>query len=595
MAPSECSSEDVRKQLERVVASVGFARNDRMSRFLRFVVECHLAGRGAELKESVIGVEVLGRKPGFDPKQDSAVRSEAARLRARLGEYYLHAGKTDTLIIELPKGGYTPVFRRPDAVPRTASGLQKRRPRRGLVIALASLIVVLGASLTWWRIHSTTPPIGIAVLPFENLSHDSANDYFSDGLTDELIHNLSLIDGLSPRSRTSSFAFRNRPRSLREVGTDLAVDYVLEGSVLRAGQQLRINAQLIRVRDDFAVWSGKFDRELTDVFSIQDEISRGIVNSLRLSLGRGRRRYETSVEAYDLYLQARAFENQEGMPGYRQSIGLFEEAIGKDPSFAPAYAGVAEAYAFTSATFPNLDRREDLLGKMRTAAEKAIQLDPLLAEGHAALGIAYARDGEWKQSEKSFRRSIELDTSRSASHGDFAMYLLLVLNRTEEALRQLRAAEKADPLSAEIQYYLAYGLTSAGRYSEAAGHCQKLPADYRVKSECLGRARLGQGRIAEAVQILATVGNRGYLGYALARAGRREDAEKVAVEISPNPFNQALVFAGLDDKARTLDALERMAALGPVRIGRALTFPEFAFVRGDPRVRALRKKVGLPE
>ena len=137
-------------------------------------------------------------------------------------------------------------------------------------------------------------------------------------------------------------------------------------------------------------------------------------------------------------------------------------------------------------------------------------------------------------------------------------------------------------------------LISAGRYDEAAGHCEKLPADHPAKSECLGRARLGQGRIGEAIQVLATVGNRGYLGYAYARAGRREDAEKVAADISPNPFNQALVFAGLGDKDRTLDALERMDVLGPVRIGRALTFPEFAFVRGDPRIKALRKKVGLP-
>ena len=160
----------------------------------------------------------------------------------------------------------------------------------------------------WWRVQHTSTPIAIAVLPLENLSHDPANDYFADGLTDELIRNLSIIDGLSPRSRTSSFAFKGKPRNVREAGKELAVDYILEGSVLRAGQRLRIDAQLIRVRDDFPIWSGKFDRELTDVFAIQDEISRGIVNNLRLKLGQGRRRYETSVEAYDLYLHARAFE-----------------------------------------------------------------------------------------------------------------------------------------------------------------------------------------------------------------------------------------------------------------------------------------------
>src|SRR5262249_49474469 len=148
-------------------------------------------------------------------------------------------------------------------------------------------------------------PIPIAVLPLINLNQDPANDYFADGLTGEIIRNLSIIDGLAVRSQTSSFAFKAKPQSARDAGRQLGADYLVEGSVLRSGPQLRINAQLVRVRDDFPLWSAKYDRESTDIFAIQDEISRGIVNSLRLKLGRGRRRYETSAEAYDLYLRAR--------------------------------------------------------------------------------------------------------------------------------------------------------------------------------------------------------------------------------------------------------------------------------------------------
>ena len=155
-------------------------------------------------------------------------------------------------------------------------------------------------------------PISIAVLPLENTSHDPANDYFADGLTDELIRNLSIIDGLAVRSRTSSFGLKDKPRNIHDAGRQLQADYILEGSVLRAGQRLRIDVQLVRVRDDFPMWSGRFDRELTDVFAIQDEIALGIVNNLRLKLGGGRRRYETSLEAYDLYLRARALPNQRG-------------------------------------------------------------------------------------------------------------------------------------------------------------------------------------------------------------------------------------------------------------------------------------------
>src|SRR5207244_7015137 len=157
-------------------------------------------------------------------------------------------------------------------------------------------------------------------------------DYLAHGLTGQIIRNLSIIDGLAVRSQTSSFAFKGKPQNVREAGRQLEAEYIVEGSVQRAGQQLRITVQLIRVSDDFPLWSGRYDRELTDVFAIQDEISRGIVNSLRLKLGGGRRRYETSAEAYDLYLHARAFEALPGASGINRSRVPFEQAIAKDPS-----------------------------------------------------------------------------------------------------------------------------------------------------------------------------------------------------------------------------------------------------------------------
>ena len=249
MPTAESEVHAARRQLERVLASAGFSRNERMARFLRFVVEQHLEGKDSELKESVIAIEVFGRRPDHDPTQDSIVRTEAGRLRARLGEYYAGEGKGDALVIELPKGGYTPVFRRPRR-PRQQMTNGKRARGFGLWSRWLDSRL-LWAVIGWWRVQHTSAPIGIAVLPFENLSHDPANDYFADGLTDELIRNLSIIDGLSPRSRTSSFAFKGKPRNVREAGKELAADYILEGSVLRAGQQLRIDAQLIRVRDDF--------------------------------------------------------------------------------------------------------------------------------------------------------------------------------------------------------------------------------------------------------------------------------------------------------------------------------------------------------
>src|SRR5262249_29707396 len=190
----------------------------------------------------------------------------------------------------------------------------------------------------------------------------------------------------------------------------LNVEYILEGSAMRAGQQLRINVQLVRVRDDFALWSGRYDRELTDVFAIQDEISRGIVNSLRLKLGRGSRHYETSVEAYDLYLRGCASGLYRSREETNLAVASFEQAIAKDAWFAPAYAGLAKARAYRSGLF-SLDP-EDEIPKMRAAAAKAIELDPLLPEAHEALAMASARDAQWRESEKSFRRALELDPNR---------------------------------------------------------------------------------------------------------------------------------------------------------------------------------------
>ncbi len=603
MNPSEAIAEPVRRQLEKILSSPGFVRNDRLSKFLRFVVEQHLHGKAAELKESLVGIEVFGRTPGYDARQDSVVRTEAAKLRDRLAQYYASEGVGDPVVIELPKGGYTPVCREAEIRPEIEGPPPARRtPQLGVAIAAVSLAIAV-AALVWWRVQPGKTPISIAVLPLENLGHDPANDYFADGLTDELIRNLSIIEGLDVRSRTSSFVFKGKPRDVREAGTQLGADYILEGSVLRDAQQLRINAQLVRVRDDSILWSGKFDREQTDIVAIQDEISRGIVNSLRLKLGQGRRRYEANAEAYDLYLRARALGIQSGLPGLSRSVGRFEEVIAKDSSFAPAYAGLAAAHAARSGQF-SYDLSDEM-SNMRSAAEKAIQLDPLLAEAHAALGMVYARDGQWEPSEKSFRRAIELGPSGSDSYNDFVMYLLLPLRRVEEALTQLRIAEKTDPLSPRVHLNLGYVLISAGRYDEAVSHCEKLRAHYPGKIACLARARFGQGRIGEAIQTLETEFERpispgnelwGLRGFVYARAGRREEAEKLASNVPAlNPFNRALIFAGLGDKDRTFEALDRAATAGPTRIGRALTFPEFALLRGDPRVKALRKTVGLPE
>jgi serine/threonine-protein kinase len=531
------------RQLERVLASPVFARNERLSRFLRFVVERHLEGTDSEIKESLLAIEVFGRPPGYDPKQDPIVRTEARRLRARLSEYYLGDGKEDALVIDLPKGGYVPIFRQGSAAVRdvpqagaTAAHFGSRQKRGWIAAASVCVIAALGA-FGWWPMQQQNEPISIAVLPLINLKQDQADDYFADGLTSEIIRNLSIIDGLATRSEASSFALKSKPLKGRDAGKQLEADYLVEGSVLRSGPQLRINVQLVRVIDDLPLWSGRYDRGLTDIFAIQDEISRSIVNNLRLKLGRGRRRYETSTEAYDLYLRARALHVRPRESS--QTISLFEEAIQKDPAFAPAYAGLAAVRAIRSSN-SNFDAPEEV-AELHAAAQKAIELDPLSAESYDALGAAYARDGRWEQSEKSFRRAIELQPSRADSHAHFASFYLLPLGRIDETIQQLRIAEKNDPLSPEVHFGLADAMADAGQDEEAVSACEKLPPDYLSRDGCILGARVRQGKASEVVQIYQASGRADPtpLGCAYARIGRREEAEKEARTAGHNPETTA--------------------------------------------------------
>jgi len=470
--------------------------------------------------------------------------------------------------------------------------------RRWLAVSLVCLIAAATAGVRWWL---TAPaPIPIAVLPLVNLSEVSADDAFVDGLTDELIRQVSGVAGLRVRSHTSSFALKSRPHTVREAADQLKVDYIVEGSVARSGPQARITAQLVRASDDVPLWTGTFERQVGDVLAIQQEVSRGIANAVLVKLGHGSRRYD--IDAYDLYLRALAAAEVR-FAGDDAVIGLFEQAIGKDRSLAPAYAGLAVAYAFRSFQSPVDPQRVDELDKMRGAADRALQLDPSLPEAHSALGVAYARTGQWDRAERSFRRAIELDPDLATTRDGYARFVLWPLGRMADAVQEAQTAASNDPLSRVAQRELAEVLLAAGRFDEAARYCEQLPTEVVSAGQCVGRARLAQGRMQDGIQVLASsaANNWGYLAYAYARSGRRDKAETLvntAPARYPNrlgAFQYALVYAGFEDKGRTIEQLRKMAEVGPVRIGFTLNSPEFAFLQNDLRLSELRRQVGLPQ
>jgi eukaryotic-like serine/threonine-protein kinase len=489
------------------------------------------------------------------------------------------------------------------------------------LIAAASIIWGLGARGLSGSAPATAPlatgavwgsetPV-IAVLPFKNLSSEADSEYFVDGLTEDIIRNLAVIDGLQVRSQTSSFLFKNQPRNLRDIGERLRANLIVEGSVQREGKRLRIAAQLVPVAGDVPLWSERYDRRLEEVFAIQDEISRAIVNKLRLTLGRGQRRYQPPVDAYELYLRARALLRRRGIENARsasrtdageKATSLFEQVIAKDPSFAPAYAGLADAYALMSWEIPGLPFEEGLM-RMRPAALKALELDPLLAEAHAAMGITYSRERDWKNAEESFDRALELNPSITQIHTNYCSSTLLPLGKSRKALQLLEAALTTDPLSLDVRRELAMAQIIVGRYDDAIANLRRVLAvdpEFPSARLQLTRALTFSGRPAEAVAFWKSRPEsqgdwQRWLAHAYVRCGRRADAERL-LELRKNehPYRQALVYAALGDKDRTFEALNRAADILPQRTVLVLVYPEMALLRGDPRLDALRRKFKLP-
>jgi tetratricopeptide (TPR) repeat protein len=411
-----------------------------------------------------------------------------------------------------------------------------------------------------------------------------------------------MIDGLQVRSQTSSFYFKGQRRDLREVDRQLNVDFVVEATVQRAGNRIRINAQLVRTSDGGVLWNEPFDRTLDDVLAIQDEISRAIVNKLRLTLGRGQRRYQLSPAATDLYLRARAAVSRRGTQSAREAAQLFTQVIAMAPDYAPAHAGLAEAYAEMTWQLDGMSLN-DGLAVMRPAAERAIELDPLLPEALAAMGTTHAYERQWDDAKKSYERALELSTTTlSGIRAGYAIRVMLPLGEFARAEELLASALVFDPLSLPVRRDLGIALYAAGRYEDAIANLrQVVDADLPFGAiQMLARALTQAGRPAEALAVFASrPENKAWERWmmpAYVKEGRDQDVKRLFdadAHRTDTPHRQAIIYAGLGNKDLAFEALGRAADVMPHRIAFIIACPDMELLRGDPRLDLLKKRLNL--
>jgi TolB-like protein len=459
------------------------------------------------------------------------------------------------------------------------------------------------------------PQPSIAVLPFVNLSADKEQEYFCDGMAEEIINALTQVEGLPVVARTSAFSFRGKEIDIREIGRKLNVETLLEGSVRKAGNKLRITAQLVNVVDGYHLWSEKYDRDMEDIFAIQDEISLGIVDKLKLKLlgeikGELIKSYTEDIEAYNLYLKGRYFWNKRTGGDLKRAIEYFEQAIERDSRYAPAYAGIADSYN----DLPNYSSfsPDEAYPKANEAALKALELDDKLAEAHASLGLIKSEyDWDWEGAEKEFKRAIELNSACVTAHYWYGL-LLLYLARFDDAIKEMKKALELDPLSLLIYKHMGLILFLAGQSDEAIETLKK--ALEMEPNAILLHALIGlaYGRKSLYKETLAELQKEkelttdcppivdAWLGFAYLRIGDKVKGQKVLEDLIGRskqqyvpPYAFAQFYFALGETDEGFKWLERAYEERDIWLRYLKVDTSLESFRSDPRFLALLKKMGL--
>jgi TolB-like protein/Tfp pilus assembly protein PilF len=464
------------------------------------------------------------------------------------------------------------------------------------------------------KLAEIKPGRSIVVLPFVNISPEEGQDYFCDGLSEEIINALSHIRELRVVARTSAFAFKGKEIDIREVGEKLNVDAVLEGSVRKAGDRLRITAQLINVADGYHLWSERFDRDMKDIFNIQDEVTLEIVDKLKIELlGKEReqvlKRYTDNLEAHNLLMKGWYYWAKRTKEGLKRGLEYVNQALEIDPSYALAHTQLASIYI--SAGWLGFTRPHEAFPKAKAAARKALELDGSLPKAHAALAwISLLYDWDWTATEKGFKKALSLNPGLDYAHYGYAVFLAC-LDRLEEAISAQKRALDLDPLSLWMNAELGSCLRLARRYDEAQEQLNitiEMDPNFGLAHYYMGvlynNKRMYKEAIPEIQQAIELTGGLswafGQLGYAYAMLGQKDEAEKILhglEERSKEEYIRSttlwILHSALGDIDRSFECLEKATEERDPSLPLMNVLPEYDIVRSDPRFKAFLKKMNL--
>jgi TolB-like protein len=638
----------IRQHLEAIKASHAFAGSKRTQDFLQLIVEHALEGEVESLRERMIGAEMFGRPVDYDTGNDSVVRVKATEVRKKLAEYYLESTGRTAVRIELPRGSYVPrfIFEPPQAArqkpgydgaispdspasaepqkqavaspaapasdaPRVSAGRGRRALRLWATGTLVLALVAAGGYAGWriWRgeAGAETDIRSIVVLPLKNLSGDPRQDYFADGMTEELINDLGQVSTLRVISLTSSMSYKGTRKNLPEIARELSVQGAVEGGVVRDGDQVRVSVQLIDARNDRPIWAHTYMRDLTSVLAWQGAVAQAIADEISVDVtpqqqARLARKDTVDPQAQDMYLHGLLLRETDDC---NDAIGYFNRAIATDPGYAEAHSALASCYGLLGES--GRMSYEEAFTRQKVEALKAIELDDSLSEAHAELAnTAMTLDWDWQTAAVEFRRALELNPNSATSHEKYAFYLVRTGN-PRQAIAEIERSVALDPVSGSTFHSEGFIYYFARQYNQAFSVIQTVQG-LRISlpdwNFLLGDIDAGEGLYPAAIKAFLKAGDGpytlGHLGNAYARAGQIKAAKALIARLEGQVrkngigrYEIALIYAGLGEKQEAfkwLDGAYRAHDVGMVYLK---IDPCLDPLRLDPRFNDLLRRVGL--